>query len=136
MDIVFSANNMQEVLSLPIIPPDFSVDTPRKNEEFETIQGTLNLIGLRGLRTLSISSFFPTKPYQFAKYQKNGWDCVRFFNKWADKRVPIRIIVTDNKSNEILNMPCTIESFVHGLDRAGDIVYTLDIKEFVFVKVK
>ncbi|NMM52156.1 hypothetical protein [Paenibacillus aquistagni] len=136
MDIVFSANNMQETLTLPIIPPDFQFSIPRKNEEFETIgQGTLNLIGLRGLKTLSISSFFPLKTYRFAKHKKDGWSCVRFFNKWANKRLPIRIIVTDNKSNEIVNMACTVESFTYGLDRAGDIAYTLDLKEFVFVKV-
>ncbi|MCY9529173.1 hypothetical protein M5X04_07465 [Paenibacillus alvei] len=135
MDIVFSANNMQETMKLPIIPPDFSFSIPRNNEEFETINGPLNLIGTRGLKTLSISSIFPNKKYKFAKVQKHGWDCVRFFNKWANKRMPIRIIVTDNKANEILNMACTIENFEYGLDRAGDIPYTLELKEFVFVKV-
>jgi hypothetical protein len=138
MDIVFSANNFEEVLRLPIVPPNTDVLNPRKNEEFETIQmGTLNLIGLKGLRTLSIQSFFPTKIYSFVKDNARlGWEYVDFFNKWSDKRVPIRIIMTDNTGKEILNMPCTVENFTHGLDKVGDIQYTLEIKEFKFVGVK
>ena len=137
MDIVFSANNFQEVMKLPIVPPTFEFNIPRKNEEFETIQfGTLNLIGLRGLKTLSIQSFFPTKEYNFAKTKINGWQYVNFFNKWANNRLPIRIIVSDKKGFEILNMACTVENFTYGLDRAEDIPYTLELKEFRFVEVK
>lgn len=142
LNIVFSANNLQEVLTLPIIPSEFSIpEITNNNEEFEIIGGvdgvgTLNLIGLRGLRTLSIDSFFPNKFYSFAKVQKNGYDCVNWFKKWSAKRVPIRIIVTDNKGKKMLNMACSIESFTFGIDNAGDFPYTLELKEFVFPVVK
>ena len=54
MNIIFSANNNEEVYVLPIVPP-IELNIPRKNEEFETINsGTLNLIGTRGLKSLSI----------------------------------------------------------------------------------
>lgn len=136
MNIVFSANNMAEVMTLPIVPSEFNVSKPFANEEFETIaHGTLNLIGLKGLRSLSINSFFPNRLYSFAKNTKRAAECIAFFDKWAAKRVPIRIIVTDDKQKEILNMSCTIENFEHGIDRAGDVPYTLDLKEFVFVAV-
>lgn len=137
MDIVFSANNFEEMVKLPIIPPDFTLPfNPRKNEEFETIQlGPLNLPGLRGLKTCSIQSFFPTKEYKFAKDKISGWDCINFFNKWANRRLPIRMIVTTDNGNEMLNMACLVENFEYGLDKAGDIPYTLDIKEFRFVEV-
>ena len=112
MNIVFSVNNMAEVLTLPILPSEFSYSNPHNNEEFETIaHGTLNLIGLKGLRTVTISSFFPNKKYKFAKNNKRAAGCVKFFEKWKNKRVPIRIIVTDNKGKTILNMACTIENF-------------------------
>ena len=137
MNIVFSANNFEDVLKLPIIPSDFAFQIPRNNEEFDTIElGSINLIGLRGLKTLTITSFFPNKTYPFAKSRTRGWECVNFFNKWANKRVPIRIIVTDSDDNEILNMACTVENFEYGLDKAGDIPYTLELKEFRFVAVK
>lgn len=141
MNIVFSANNLEETLTLPIIPSDFSVpEITNKNEEFEIIGGingvgVLNLIGLKGLRTLSINSFFPNKVYSFAKSQKYGNDCVAFFKKWSDKRVPIRIIVTDNNGKKLLNMACLIESFIVGVDNVGDFPYTLDLKEFIFPTV-
>ncbi|MBB6218179.1 hypothetical protein HNQ80_004319 [Anaerosolibacter carboniphilus] len=137
MDIVFSANNFEESIKLPVVPPSLEISQPRKNEEFETIQmGTLNLLGLKGLRTLSIQSFFPMRNYPFIKDKRNGWDYVNFFNKWSDKRVPIRIIITDKAGKEVLNMPCTVENFTYGLDRIGDIQYTLEIKEFRFVEVR
>lgn len=133
MDIVFGANNFEEMIKLPIIPPTFEVPNPWKNEEFETIQkGTLNLIGVRALRAIPIQSFFPMKHYNFAKDYRNGWDYVNFFNKWSDRRVPIRIIATDDDGSEMLNMACTVENFTYGLDRAGDIAYTLELKEFRF----
>lgn len=142
LNIVFSANNLAETLTLPIIPSEFSIpEIANKNEEFQVIGGvggvgTLNLIGLKGLRTLSLASFFPNKYYSFAKVQKNGYDCVNFFKKWSDKRVPIRIIVTDDKGKKMLNMACTIENFTFGIDNSGDIPYTIDLKEFIFPVVK
>lgn len=139
MDVVFSANNFQEMVKLPIIPPDFAVPSPWNNSEFETIQmGAINLIGLRGLKTLSIQSFFPVdgQKYKFAKDRKSGQAYVNFFNRWANRRLPIRIIVSDNESAEILNMACTVENFTTGRDRAGDIPYTLDLKEFRFAAVQ
>lgn len=137
MKIVFSVNNMAEVLTLPILPSELSVSNPHNNEEFETIaHGTLNLIGLAGLRTISISSFFPNKKYAFAQNTKKADACINFFEKWKAKRVPIRVIIADNKGKTFLNMACTIESFEKGMDRAGDVPYTLELKEFKFVKVK
>jgi hypothetical protein len=138
LNIVFSANNLEEILTLPIIPSEFVIpEIINKNEEFEIIGGVdgvgaLNLIGLGGLRTLSIASFFPNKYYSFAKVQVDGYKCVNFFKKWSKKRVPIRIIVTDTNGKKMLNMACTIESFISGVDYAGDFPYTLELKEFVF----
>lgn len=136
MDILFSANNFEEVIRLPVIPSSLEINEPWNNEEFETIgQGTLRLIGLRGLRTLSIESFFPLKEYPFAKDHRNGWEYVQFFRKWRDKRVPIRIIITLDDGSEMLNMPVVVDDFTYGLDNAGDIPYSLSLTEFVFVKV-
>ncbi|NGM81284.1 phage portal protein [Paenibacillus sp. 7124] len=137
MTVVFTANNNAEMLTLPFVPPDLAIPViSNANEEFTLSAGangvgSLNLPGLKGLRSMSISSFFPNKYYSFAKVQKNGYDCVAFFQKWNDKRVPIRIIITD-KSKKLLNMPCLIESFEYSVDSAGDFQYTLDIKEFIF----
>jgi len=140
MDIVFSANNNKEVYILPVVPSNLDpLNNPRKNEEFETINnGTINLIGNKGLRTISIQSFFPTKNYPWIKKGaiSDGWQYVNFFNKWTEKRVPIRIIIITNNGVEMLNMACTVENFPYGIDRTGDILYTLELKEYPFVQVK
>lgn len=139
MDIVFSANNNEEVKILPIIPEELEIDIPRKNDEFETVNNRiLNLIGNRELKTLNISSFFPLKKYEFIKKgaSKNGWDYVNFFNKWANEKMPIRIVITNNDNVTMLNMACTVENFKYGIDKAGDIKYSLDLKEYTFVKVE
>jgi len=137
MDIVLSYNNMAEVLTLPFLPSEINLPgVQMTNEEFDLSSGyngigKLNLSGLRGLKVLTIESFFATKKYSFAKKQKDGWACVNLINKWSKSRRPIRVIITNDKHLEILNMACLIESFVYRVDRAGDIPYTLDLKEFV-----
>lgn len=137
MDIVFSANNFEEVARLPIIPSSLEgINEPWHNEEFQTMgHGTIKLIGTKGLRSLSITSFFPMMEYPFAKDKRNGMEYVEFFKKWRERRVPIRLIITFDDGREFLNMACTIDDFTHGLDRSGDITYSLTLSEFVFVTV-
>lgn len=137
MNVIFSANNRQEVLHLPIVPSDLSWDNPSSNEEFETIQhGKVNLIGLDGLITMSIQTFFPMQDYPFAKSKVKGLEGVDFFKRWRAKRVPIRLVVINKAGNELLNIPITVENFIYGLDQSGDIAYTLEIKEFRFFNRK
>lgn len=142
MDIVLSYNNMAEVLTLPFLPAEMTLPgVQMDNEEMELSSGyqgvgKLNLVGLRGLKELTIESFFATKYYPFAKKQKDGWACVNLINKWSGSRRPIRVIITTSKHLEVLNMACLIESFVYGVDRAGDIPYTLQLKEFPMPVVK
>lgn len=139
MDIIFSANNNEQILTLPVIPenmPEFSQSY--KNSTFESINGELNLIGTKALRTVSFSSFFPNKKYSFIrpKANINGWDYVAFFNKYAGNKMPVRMVLVDNEDKEISNMAYTVESFNTFVDRQGDIQYSLDLKEYRFPKIK
>jgi hypothetical protein len=134
MNIVFSANNRKETLKLPIVPPELEWDYPQKNETFDTIErGEINLIGLPGLTTLSITSFFPMKSYRFAKSKVLGKEAISFFIRWKKKRQPIRIVITSKSGLELLNISVSIERFVYGPDRTGDIKYTLDLREYVLL---
>lgn len=139
MDIIFSANNNEQVLTLPIIPENMpELSQSYKNSTFESINGELNLIGTKALRTVTFSSFFPTKKYKFSRPKSNvdGWVYVAFFNKYASNRMPIRMILVDNENREISNMAYTVESFNCYVDKVGDIQYSLDLKEYRFVKIK
>lgn len=139
MNIVISANNNRELLVFPVVPPDVEVSCPHNNEEFETINnGTLNLIGDMGLRTLSISSIFPTQRYNWIKTgaSSNGWDYVDYLQRWRKIKTPVRIIATTEEGKEWLNMACTIDNFTYGLMRNKDIKYTLELKEYRFMGVQ
>jgi len=138
LNIVISANNNEEVLVFPIAPADTDLTNPQNNEEFQTINaGVLNLIGDMGLRTLSISSLFPTHDYAWLKAgsDSDGWAYVEFLNKWRAAKVPIRIVMSLKDDLEWLNMACLIDTFTYGLMRNGDIRYSLVLKEYRFVKV-
>ena len=55
---------------------------------------------------------------------------VDFLEKYRDLKIPIRIIVVD-RYKVVLNMLCRYK-FTYALrDKAGDIPYTLEIKEYV-----
>lgn len=135
MDIVFSANNNEEVMILPIIPPEIEIEIPQENEDFNAVNGKLKLIGNAGLMTLTIESFWPVdKNYTWAKpgSDKNGWNYVSFFKKWRDKKVPMRIVITTDDGATRLNMACLVNKLNWSVDKTGDIKYTLEIVEYKF----
>lgn len=46
MDIYLSVNNREQVICLPVLPAEFTITKPQKNEVFETVNhGELKLIG-------------------------------------------------------------------------------------------
>lgn len=135
MDIYLSINNREQVIKLPVMPSEFNVMSPQNNEVYETIsQGDLKLIGLRGLKSISISSFFPVKSYPFLRDRNlRGWDYVNRIESWYDRRLPIRLTIT----NTPINLAMAIENFEYGpKDGTGDIYYTLNLEEFRFVNLK
>ena len=139
MDIVVSANNGETALILPILPENMpELVEMWNNNTFESINNDINLIGTKGLRTVTLQSFFPVnKNYKFqrAGSEKDGWKYVAFFQKYADLRVPIRMIFLDDMQ-ELSNMAYTIERFTAQINRRKDINYTVELKEYRFIKVK
>lgn len=137
MHVVFSADNNKEIKIIPYIFPDVEIAREQGNEEIKTTDGVLNLIGNLGLRRLNISSFFPVHDYKWIPTGaiSNGWDYVDFFEKWRAKKVPIRIVMFNRNGQNILNMPCLIDNFSYSEKRNGDISYSLDVSEYVFVNL-
>lgn len=139
-NIVFSVNNSEEVMVLPLVPNDIEINQgTQNNEEFQTLNsGTLNLIGDIGLRSLSVSSYFVTHDYNFIKpySTSNGWEYIDFFNRNRAKRIPFRVIITAQNGENILNMPCTIDTFNYTEMSSGDIRYNLEVKEYRFQTIR
>lgn len=138
MDIIFSANNNEEIKVMPVMPENLpEVSISYNNITMSTIYGELNLIGSKGLRELSLSSFFPCRQYPFMRPKSTtDWQSyVSFFQRWANNKKPIRIVIVDD-NKEILNMAVTVNSFKWFIKKNKDVEYTVDLKEYVFVKVR
>lgn len=139
MDIILSANNNETVLVLPVIPDKMpELIQPFNNTTFDAVNQEINLIGTKGLRTVTLQSFFPINknyPFQRPGSEKDGWKYVAFFNKYGDLKVPIRMIFL-NDIEEISNMAYTIESYSFQINKVKDIEYTIELKEYRFVNAK
>lgn len=135
MDIFLSVNNREEVIQLPIVPPEFKIASPVNNETFTTInQGDIKLFGERGLKSITIDSFFPVKEYPFSRNKTMfGWEYVEMIERWIDRKLRVRFIVTNTPTNLVF----AIDSFEYGpQDGSGDIYYSLSLSEFKLIQLQ
>lgn len=134
MDFYLSYNNNEEQLRLPVTPSDFEL-SQRNNNTVVNINalGEINLIGKKGLVSISLSSFFPAQEYYFCKYTgfPKPYECVKMIQKWRDSGRPIRLIITGTS----INYAMTIENFIFSeQDGTRDVYFTLELREYVFTK--
>lgn len=137
MDLIFSVNNNEEIMIFPVVPAGIGPEIPQENEDFDSIVGTLKLIGKLGNRTMTIESFWPVnKNYSFVRpgSESDGWLYVSFFERWREKQVPFRVILTTADGATRLNMACVINHLYWEVDKVGDIQYKLEIEEYKFVR--
>lgn len=135
MDIFIYTDDRKEVIKLPVIPSEIMIKSPQKNDIFESISmGELKLIGTKGLKAISLSSFFPVKDYPFLKDRTyKGFEYVNIIEKWRDNKKPLRLIITETN----INIPITIDDFEYGInDGSGDVYYTLSISEYRYYELK
>lgn len=119
---------------LPVTPSSFEVGVGQKNTVVNVISlGEVNLLGKTGLRSVSLSCFFPAQDYNFSKADREDPEWyVSILEEWRKSNTLIRFII-----NDVINMQCTIESFNWGMkDGTEDIYYTLALKEYRTVSVK
>ena len=127
MDIYLSVNNREQVLRLPVLPPEFTVSKPQSNETFETVtQGQLKLIGKPALKSISWSSFFPVRDYPFLRDRSDtAFGYLYTIDTWVKKKLPIRLIITDTP----INMACCIDDFSYSIKKDGDMNYSITLGE-------
>lgn len=138
LEIIFSANNNETIMALPVITEMPELTQEYKNEVLETINGEFSIIGNKALRVVNLNGFFPiNKDYKFtqAGAKQNGWDYVSFFNKYAGDKVPLRMVILEG-GRELSNMAYTVESFSTTILKRRDIAYSLQLKEYRFSKIK
>ncbi len=132
MEIIFISET-NEIVQIPLVQNISEISCDIKDEEFETVNGTsLNLIGGKGLRSFSFTSFFPGKIYSFISLLKYRppQEYIKFFEKYRDLRLPLRVIVVD-KYQVVLNMLCRCNFSYQIRDRAGDVPYSLEVREYI-----
>ncbi|MCX3068422.1 hypothetical protein OQE61_13035 [Cetobacterium somerae] len=128
MEIYFSVDNNKEIFKLPYVPPDVEFESPLDFELFETTSGKLlTLVGERGLKILTIESFFPSKFYGWLGSITLAPLCVDFFERHRNKK--LRIVVASLSIQE--NMECIITEFKYSKKHNGDIKYTLTVQEYI-----
>lgn len=128
MDIYLSVNNGETVMTIPVIPPQFTITKPQSTEQFETVsRGDLQLIGLPQLKGIVIESFFPIRDYPFLRDRsKKGWEYVDMIDSWIEQKLPIRLVISDTP----INMAVAVKNFEYTIQSDGDLWYNLELEEF------
>lgn len=114
---------------LPVNPETF-VFTEKHNNTSVIVNslGEVNLLGKRGLKEGTISSFFPNRNYNFSANsgRKKPYEYINKLLKWKENGDVIRIIIGGG-----INVQVTIESLKYGeQDGTGDVYYDLTLKEY------
>lgn len=133
MNITISNVKKTEIYVLPVVLPNIPIKTGSRNEIFSAITQELNIIGNSTLIEVEINSFLPVnKNYSFVKAgsEKDGKIILDFLNQQKNLKLPIRVVMTDKSKGTVLNILMSVESLEYNFDKAGDIKYSMTLKEF------
>ena len=133
--VYFSANNGEEIMVLPIVPATLpELVQEFGNQEFETNEFDLTLIGKKKRRTASMEFLLPVnKNYRSinSEASADGRDYIDFFEKWTDKKVPLRLVVTEG-NDTLINIAFTFTSYKWNYDKKKDIICSIELAEYIF----
>lgn len=120
---------------LPVTPESFEVKVAHNNKIVNIVSlGDINLLGKTGLRSITLSSFFPSQDYNFSKNadRMEPDEYVSKIESWRKGNDLVRFVIKD-----VINIRCSIESFNWGMkDGTKDIYYTITLKEYRTVSTK
>ena len=121
-------------LALPVMPESFSCSVSNKNGTVNINNlGEYNMVGKTGLKTISLSSFFPNQDYDFAEGSSDAYGNVDKIEGWRTSGNPLNITITGSS----ISFPCLIESFTYSeKDGSGDVYYTISLKEYKYIETQ
>ena len=137
MKIVFTELNRGWILTLPIVPQNFTWGKNRKREVLEGLKQDVDVTGNMELRGYTINSFIPNKgalsgkKYPFQLTNTPGVDVVKALEFWVDNDTALRMVVTSKHGHTLENVVVKIVGFEKSLDRASDYVYQMSLAEHV-----
>lgn len=119
-----------DTLLLPVSPSSYEVSNSNNNTKINiNAVGDINLLGKRGLYSISLSSFFPNQNYYFCETSDlltpNAY--VNKIKGWFENNNILQLIIEDIN----LNMQCSISDFTYTKqDETGDIYFTISLVEY------
>ncbi len=132
VDIYLSVNNNEEMIHIPVTPPEITVTSEQGTETFETAgYGIIRIIGSRNLRGISWESFFPVHDYPFLRDTSlKGQEYADKINSWRDRKLPVRLVITSSGfANLDINMACAVTQLNGAVGSNGDYNYTIQLDE-------
>lgn len=132
MDIIFSINNNESVIVLPI-PCEVQLENPYEHGTFDGLKGPLTLIGQKGLRSFTLQSYFPIRESSLIRpgATADAWGYVDWFETNRVRGLPMRVIIIYDSGHKI-NMACVVNEFSYWVERNGDVAYSLTVTEYAF----
>ena len=130
--VVISADN--GAIVLPIVPADLpEVSNPQNNETFESVLGTMSVMGTLGLRKVSLKGLLPVdvSKYPYANpLGSTAAEVINFINQCRAKNNAARIVIAYSDGSVYLNMACLINSFEYYIDNVKDYHYRMELLEY------
>jgi len=119
--------NGQEVV-LPVDLESYECKVGNNNETINIINaGEYLMKGKTGLKSISLSSFFPAQEYNFAHYGGNPWGVADTIEEWRKNNETVEFSI----SGTSVEFKCLIENFTVGEnDGSGDVYYTIELREY------
>jgi len=149
-DVLIRIAQGSQYITLPILPDSYDISDTWENQTVNINSiGLINMIGKRGLRSVTINSFFPCKEYsalespggtiseklqwrisepEEKQYLYNPWGLVEKIRSWRGKVLTFSISGTNGR----VSWPCVIDGdFTYGeKDGSGDVYYSLTLSEY------
>lgn len=129
--IDLSVDNRKENIQLVVNPATVEFTDPQNNQQITLLDvGSANLLGDRGLTTVSLQSFFPSfKSPFYTRYggKRTPEECKNLIKKWKDNKMIVRLIISDMD----INLAMTINNFIYSKKEGDDDLYfTIDLTEY------
>ena len=124
--VTLSCDNSSIVL--PVTPESFGVQVKNNNSVANiTNFGDYNMMGKTGLKSITISSFFPAQDYNFSSGSDEPYELVNQIEEWRLSTKPLNLLI----ENSTIDFDCLIDSFEYKeQDGTGDVYFTLVLTEY------
>ena len=124
--VTLSCDNSSIVL--PVTPESFGVQVKNNNSVVNiTNFGNYNMMGKTGLKSITISSFFPAQDYNFSSGSDEPYELVNQIEEWRLSTKPLNLLI----ENSTIDFDCLIDSFEYKeQDGTGDVYFTLVLTEY------